>query len=265
MSSLTDSQEGEKLSFLIGNVNSHEEFLENSEPSIKQKFLSESIGTCLLVFVACGVGVYTNFDITPTVVAGGLVVAGLIYVFQKISGAHFNPVVSFAMFTLKKITLKELIYYYLAQFIGAMIGSLLVALCRKGKFDVLNSTKIGNYLIHLNDEKNEEIDTWCYISAAFCEIFLTFILVLVVLGSTVPKNNYNNLTGIVCGITLIFLIYTGFNISGSSMNPFRSFAPAFFEAVVGGNTTAIKQIWIYIFGPYFGSALATLLFFQLYA
>ena len=264
MSLLTDTQEGEKLSFRIGNVSSLEGIIENREPSIKQKFLSESIGTCLLVFIACGVGVYTNFDITPTVLAGGLVVAGLVYVFQKISGAHFNPAVSLPMFAIKKITLKEFFYYILAQFIGALCGSLLVALCRKGKFDILNSTKIGNYLIHLTDEKNEDIDTWCYISALICEIFLTFILVLVVLGSTVPKNNYNNLTGIVCGITLIFLIYTGYNISGSSMNPVRSFAPAFFEAVIGGNTTAIKQIWIYIIGPFFGSALATLLFFQLY-
>ena len=263
MSLLTDTQEGEKLSFR-GNVSSLEGIIENHEPSIKQKFLAEGIGTLLLVFIACGVGVYTNFDITPTVIAGGLVVAGLVYVFQKISGAHFNPAISLPMFAIKKITLKELFYYILAQLVGAMCGSLLVALCRKGKFDTLNSTKIGSYLIHLTDEKNEEIDTWCYISAVLCEIFLTFVLVLVVLGSTVPKNNYNNLTGLVCGITLIFLIYTGYYVSGSSMNPVRSFAPAFFEAVVGGNTTAIKQIWIYIFGPFVGSALATLLFLQLY-
>lgn len=264
MSSLTDSQEGEKLSFRIGNVNLQEEFIENSQPSIKQKFLSESIGTCLLVFIACGVGVYTNFDITPTVVAGGLVVAGLIYVFQKISGAHFNPAVSLAMCIIKKITLKEFFYYFGAQFIGSMIGSALVAFCRKGKFDILGSTKIGDYLLYLNDTKERKLDTWCYISALFCEIFITFILIIVVLASTVKKNNYNNLTGLVVGLTLIFLIYTGFYVSGSSMNPVRSFAPAFFEAVVDGNTTAIKQIWIYIAGPFIGSSFAVLLYLNIY-
>ena len=91
------------------------------------------------------------------------------------------------MFILRKITLKELFYYSGAQLLGAMLGSLSVVLCRKGKFDLLASTKIGKQLTDLNE--NKEIDAWCYISALFCEIFLTFILLLVVLGSTVQKNN----------------------------------------------------------------------------
>ena len=166
------------------------------------------------------------------------------------------------MFILKKITLKELLYYIWAQFCGSMIGSLLLALCRRGKFDVMASTKVGSYLIDLTE--NKEIDVWCYVSAFFCEVFLTFILLMVVLASTIQKNNFGNLTGLVVGITLIFLIFTGFKISGSSFNPVRSFAPAFYEAVIDGNTTAIKQIWIYIFGPSLGSILATLAFFQIY-
>ena len=48
------------------------------------------------------------------------------------------------------------------------------------------------------------------------------------------------------------------------MNPVRSFAPAFFEAVVDGNTTAIKQIWIYIAGPFIGSSFAVLLYLNIY-
>ena len=83
-------------------------------------------------------------------------------------------------------------------------------------------------------------------------------------GINCEKNNYNNLTGLVVGLTLIFLIYTGFYVSGSSMNPVRSFAPAFFEAVVDGNTTAIKQIWIYIAGPFIGSSFAVLLYLNIY-
>lgn len=257
-----DIQDQEKETVRIGNVSSIGSILDNKEPSIKQKFLAEFIGTLLLVFICCGVAVYTDFDMVPSTLGGALIVTGLVYLFQKVSGAHFNPVVSAPMFILKKITLKELLYYIWAQFCGSMIGSLFLALCRRGKFDVMASTKVGSHLIDLTE--NKEIDVWCYVSAFFYEVFLTFILLMVVLASTIQKNNFGNLTGLVVGITLIFLIFTGFKISGSSFNPVRSFAPAFYEAVIDGNTTAIKQIWIYIFGPSLGSILATLAFFQIY-
>ena len=259
---LMENQEHEKETVRMENANSIGAILDNKEPSTKQKFLAECIGTMLLVFICCGVGVYTKFDIVPTTLGGSLIVTGLVYLFQKVSGAHFNPVVSIPMFILKKINLKELIYYIFAQFLGGMLGSLLLALCGKGKFDNLSSTKVGDYLTDFN--KNKEIDNWCYASAFLCEVFLTFFLLMVVLASTVQKNNFGNLTGLVVGISLIFLIFTGFKISGASLNPVRSFAPAFFEAVVDGNTKAIKQIWIYIFGPLVGSGLATLAYFQIY-
>ena len=101
MSSLVENRETEKDSFRIGNISSMEEIMGN-EPSIKQKFIAECLGTLLLIFIACGVGVYSDFQINPTSVAGGLVVTGLVYVFQKVSGAHFNPAISLAMCIIKK-------------------------------------------------------------------------------------------------------------------------------------------------------------------
>ena len=262
MDQLIDIKEQERETVQIENITSISGMLDDKHPTIKQKFLAECIGTLLLIFICCGVGVYNDFDMVPTVLGGSLIVTGLVYSFQKVSGAHFNPVVSVPMFIIKKITIKELLYYICAQFIGSILGSLLLALCRRGKFDILSSNKIGDYLINLTE--NKEIDTWCYVSAFLCEVFCTFILLLVVLASTVQKNNFGNLTGLVVGVSLSFIIFTGFNISGASMNPVRSFAPAFLEAVIDGNTTAIKQIWIYIFGPIMGSALATLMYFQIY-
>ena len=261
MSSLIDNKDDDKDNVKIENVYSIGG-INDKEPSSKQKFFSEFIGTLLLVFVDCGVAVYSDFDIVASTLGGSLIIMSDVYMFQKISGAHFNLAVSLPMYIIKKITFRELIYYCIAQFTGGLFGCLLVALCRRGKFDLLASTKIGNYLIDLTEDK--EIDAWCYLSALFCETFITFILVLVVLGSTIDKNKYKNLTGFVVGITITALIFTGFNISGSSMNPARSFAPAFFEAIIGGNTTAIKQIWIYIVGPIVGCVMATLIFFQIY-
>lgn len=238
----------------IKEIGSLEEIKDNNHYSMGQKFFSEFIGCIFLLFIGSGIGLYTNGDIVPVVLANGFVVGALIYIFGRISGAHFNPSVSIPMFLRGKLTLRELIYYTIAQFSGGFVGSLFVALCNKGKFDKLSSTQIGNYLKQL-DGKNE-LDTWCYISAFLCEILLTFGLVMVVFGSTVKRNNFKNLTGLIIGITLTMLIFTGFNLSGGSMNPVRSIPPAVYEAI-NGNNTAIKQIWIYIFGPITGGILAS--------
>ena len=226
--------------------------------TVLQKFLSEFIGCIFLLFIGSGIGVYTRGDIVPVVLANGFVVGSLIYIFGRISGAHFNPSVSIPMFLHGKITLFELFYYSIAQLLGGFIGSLLVALCNKGKFDRLSSTQIGEYLIKYDNQNETNIDIWCYISALLCEFILTFGLVMVVFASTVKQNNFNNLTGLVIGITLIMLIFTGFYISGGSMNPVRSIPPAVYEAIIGGNTKAIKQIWIYIIGPIGGGIVASL-------
>ena len=227
--------------------------------SARQKFFSEFIGCIFLLFIGSGIGVYTRGDIVPVVLANGFVVGTLIYIFGRISGAHFNPSVSIPMFLNGKISFFELFYYSIAQLLGGFVGSFLVALCNKGKFDRLSSTQIGDYLIKYDGDKNKkDIDLWCYISALLCEFILTFCLVMVVFASIVKQNNFNNLTGLIVGIALIMLIFTGFYISGGSMNPVRSIPPAVYEAIVGGNTTAIKQIWIYIIGPISGGIVASL-------
>lgn len=254
MSNLIEDIENDKEKVEIKNMDSLPE-LQNNNYSKGQKFFSEFIGTLFLVFIGSGIGVYTKGDIVPVVLANGFVVTSLIYIFGRISGAHFNPSVSIPMYLRNKITLSELIYYTIAQVTGGLLGSLCVALCNKGKFDRLSSTKIGDYLIKLDGK--EELDVWCYISALLCEFFLTFGLVMVVFASTVKRNNFNNLTGLIVGVTLIMLIFTGFHISGASLNTVRSLAPALYEAILGGNTTAIKQIWIYIIGPISGGILAS--------
>jgi aquaporin Z len=259
MSSLMeDSDDKEKVE--IKDLDSLDNVQENHY-SVGQKFLSEFIGCFFLLFIGSGVGVYTNGDIVPVVLANGFVVGALIYIFGRISGAHFNPSVSIPMYLAGKITLLELLYYTIAQLSGGFLGSLFVALCNKAKFDKLSSTKIGDYLINYgsdNPDENKDIDFWSYESAFLCEMFLTFLLVMVVFASTVKKNNFNNLTGLIIGVTLIMLIFTGFYLTGGSMNPVRSIPPAVYEAVFGGKTKAIKQIWIYIVAPIVGGILASI-------
>lgn len=219
-----------------------------------QKFFSEFIGSFFLLLVGSGIGVFTQGDIVPVVLANGFVITAMIYCFGRISGAHFNPSVSIPMFLRKKIRLDELIYYSAAQYSGGFLGSLFVALCNRGRFQWLSSTQIGSFL----KNENSELDAWSYIGAFLSELLLTFGLVTVVFASTNKKNNFKNLTGLIIGVTLIMLIFTGFHLSGASMNPVRSLPPAIYEAIFGGNTTAIKQIWIYFIGPISGGILASL-------
>jgi len=255
---MEDSDDKEKVE--IKDIESLDNIQENHY-SIGQKFLSEFIGCFFLLFIGSGVGVYTQGDIVPVVLANGFVVGALIYIFGRISGAHFNPSVSIPMYLSGKITLFELLYYTIAQLSGGFLGSLFVALCNKAKFDKLSSTQIGDYLINYgsdNPDKDKDIDFWSYESAFLCEMFLTFLLVMVVFASTVKKNNFNNLTGLIIGVTLVMLIFTGFYLTGGSMNPVRSIPPAVYEAVFGGKTKAIKQLWIYIVGPIVGGVLASI-------
>lgn len=256
MSSLMEDSAEDKEKVEIKDIDSLPS-LKDGNYSLGQKFFSELIGCIFLLFIGSGIGVYTRGEIVPVVLANGFVVGSMIYIFGRISGAHFNPSVSIPMYLNGKLTLTELGYYLVAQLSGGFIGSLLVALCNKGKFDRLSSTQIGQYLIKYDDQNKTKIDIWSYISALLCEFILTLCLVMVVFASTVKKNNFNNLTGLIIGMTLVMLIFTGFYLSGGSMNPVRSIPPAVYESIIGGDNTAIKQIWIYIIGPISGGILAS--------
>ena len=218
-----------------------------------EKFYAELLGTIFLVFVGTGVAVFTG-DLVASCVGGSLVLTSLIYVLGRYSGAHFNPAVSIPMFILGNLTTVEFILYIAAQLLGSFIASIFVAICRKGKFDQLAGNKISNYLLSIDNNNllNNEPDFMCYFSAFFCEIIITFLLVLVVYSSGVKQNNFGNLTGIVVGLTLGVLFFTGANISGGSLNPARSIAPAILQAVTGNDTTPLKQLWIYVLGPIIG-------------
>ena len=228
------------------------------EYSWKQKFFAEFIGGIFLLFIGSGVGVYTQGDLVSIAITNGIILSCLVYIFGPISGGYFNTSIALSEFLRKKLTLNELIYYIIAQILGGFIGSLLVALCNRGKFNQLASTQISQYLIKFNDKNNTKIDAWCYICALICEIVLSFFLIILFIFLTSSKHNKNNnVNGIIVGASLTMFIFTGFHISGGSMNLMRSLPPAVLEAIFGNNSTAIKQIWIYIVGPIAGSVLGT--------
>ena len=229
----------------------HDVYVE--EYNLSQKILGELIGTTLFVYGVCSCNVFGSnpaCKIVGSSFMGGII----IFIFGRVSGAHFNPAVSLGLFLRHKLSLRELILYIVAQIIGGFIGCIFLALCRRGRFEELSGNQIQNYLIHTDGgiKKN----AWCYISAFLFEIFGTFVLVMFVLASCERDNYLGPALGFGFSITLIALNGIGGNTSSCSLNPARSLAPALIQLMADGDRSPIKQIWIYLVGPLLGGAIA---------
>lgn len=213
-----------------------------------KKYICELIGTMVLVLFGCGTAVMTNADIVATALAFGLSVISMAYVIGNISGCHINPTISFAMFLDKRMSGKEFIKYFIAQIIGAILGALLLALIinsvfNLGDFNVtgLGQNSFGKYSINM-------------FGAFIVESILTFVFIFTVLGVTKDKKK-DSIAGIVIGLTLAFVHLFGIKLTGTSVNPARSIGPAL---ILGKE--ALKQVWLFILAPLFGSALAAFAF-----
>ena len=216
-----------------------------------KKYLAELLGTGMLVFVACGVAVFTDVDPVATALAFGLILMAIIYVIGGISGAHVNPAVSFAMAIRKKLSWKDFAFYSLAQIIGAIVGGALlfaVVALWQGNTNVLESIGANFYAGPFG--KIDDING--LFTGLIVEIILTFAFVLTILGVT-SKSENGKIAGIVIGFTLALVHLFGIGVTGTSVNPARSLGVAIFA--LGG---AIEQVWLFIVAPMAGAALAGL-------
>ena len=94
---------------------------------IMKKYIAEGVGTMMLTLIACGVAVITG-DYIGTSLAFGLVIVAAAYSIGNVSGCHINPAVSISLTVAGKMEVKECIKYIISQIIGALVGSLLLAL-----------------------------------------------------------------------------------------------------------------------------------------
>ena len=202
-----------------------------------KRYIAELIGTFALVF--CGTGAMvinevTGGDVTHVGIGitWGLIVMAMIYSFGKISGAHINPAVTLAFACTDRFDKKGIVGYIIAQLLGALLASTVLVLLFP------TSVKLGSTL---------PAGGWQ--QSFILEIILTYFLMLVVL--LVGQNDeVKHMTGVTVGsIVMLEAIFAG-PITGASMNPARSIAPA----LVSGNLT---HLWIYILAPIIGAVLAT--------
>jgi len=206
-----------------------------------RKYLSESIGTFGLVFCGTGAividhvsgGAVTHVGIAITF---GLIILAMIYALGDVSGAHLNPAVTIGFTIAKRLAIRETVPYIMAQAIGAFAASFCLKL-----------------LFAQEHNLGETIPSGSPAQSFVLELILTFFLMFVIMNvSTGAKEK-----GITAGIAISSVIgleamFAG-PISGASMNPMRSLAPA----IVSGN---MDSIWVYLTAPVIGSIIAVLAF-----
>ena len=212
-----------------------------------KKYLAEFIGTFTLVLFGTGVAAITGGNIILTSLAFGLAIIASSYVIGNVSGCHVNPAVSFAMLLSKKLSLKDFIWYVVSQILGALSASLVLYL-------ILSTTSMGTISLGITGYSELSPLNITVFGALITEIILTFVFIYTILGVTSDERK-SNVSGIIIGLTLTFIHLFGIVLTGSSVNPARSLAPAIVE---GGK--ALSQVWLYIVSPLIGSALAVFTF-----
>ena len=202
-----------------------------------KNYLTEFIGTFFLVLViglTLGAGNSIGY-LAPVAIGVSLMV--MVYMGGHISGAHYNPAVTLAVWIRGKIGGREAGIYMLSQILGSLAAAAMVGLLVQD--DAFNfGTAVSPAL------------SATYLQALLVEILFTFALALVVLNvATAKATEGNSYYGLAIGFTVLAAAYAGGGISGGAFNPAVGIGPN----VIGGDSS---DLWIYLVGPLLGGALA---------
>lgn len=209
-----------------------------------KKYLAEFVGTLVLVLFGCGTavvlgcsGATVNAAYIGTALAFGLSIVAMGYSIGNVSGCHVNPAVSLGVLLTGGMTFGDFIGYVIAQFAGATAGAALLGyLCGW-------DCGFGTNALYQGD----------VVKTFAVEAVLTATFVLTILGVT-SKSGHNRFAGLAIGLTLTLVHLFGIHFTGTSVNPARSFGPAFFA---GG--AAMECLWVFIAAPLAGAVIAALI------
>jgi aquaporin Z len=208
-----------------------------------QRYLAELFGTFTYVFVGTvavvGSGRLFQSPVGPQLVAPfafGLALLAGLYAFAEISGGHFNPAVSLALYLDRRLSVVDLAGYWLFQFAGGVLASLIVLLAYN------QDTVAGTATLPGTGTGDG--------GAVVLEVVFTAVLALVILQVT-KSDTFNRSALVAIPLTLVALHFAGVPLTGLSVNPARSFGPA----LVGDKWTSL---WIYFLAPAAGAILGWL-------
>jgi len=218
-----------------------------------KKYLAELVGTFILVLFGCGTAVVAGdkVGILGIAFAFGLALIGAAYGIGPISGCHINPAVSLGVWVAGRMSVKDMVGYWVGQFAGGILAAAVLAVIIGGVGGGYNIAASGLGQDGWGPGYQGEYNM---MSALVFEFVATLIFVIVVLGST-QKKAPAGFAGLAIGITLVVIHIFGIHITGVSVNPARSFGPAL---LVGGK--ALAQVWLFLLLPSLGGIAAGLLF-----
>ena len=217
-----------------------------------KKLLAEFLGTATLVLFGCGSAVLAGPEVGQLGIsfAFGLAIVAMAYGIGPVSGCHVNPAVSFGAYLAGRMSINEMVQYWVAQFLGALIGAGILYVIASGKAGYeISVNGLGQ-----NGFGDAYLGGYSTTAALAFEIVATFLFVVVILGSTQTKAP-SAFAGLAIGLTLTVIHIVGIQVTGVSVNPARSFGPAVF--VQGA---ALQQLWLFIIAPLVGAAIAGLAF-----
>lgn len=213
-----------------------------------KKYSAELLGTFVLTLFGCGSAAIAGQTLGTLGIAFafGLSIVAMAYAIGNVSGCHINPAVSLGVWMSGKMSGKDFVGYIIAQFIGATLAALVLMV-------IINCADLGGISANslgtngYGAMSSVGLNAW---GALLVEIILTAVFVLTILGVTDGEKT-SVIAGLVIGLTLTFVHIMGIPLTGTSVNPARSFGPALIK---GGQ--ALCQLWVFIIGPAIGAALA---------
>jgi len=219
-----------------------------------KKLLAELIGTFSLVLFGCGAAAVSAMSTTGPAGIGilgislafGLAVVAMAYAIGGITGCHINPAITVSMLVAGKINGGDAVKYIIGQFIGATLAAGVLYLIRSGS----PGFEMGEYALGSNGWGEGYLGEYNLTSAFISETVFTFLFLFVIFATTSKWGN-GTMAGLAIGITLVLIHLVAIPITGTSVNPARSFGPAIFA-----QGKALSQLWLFIVAPILGGVLA---------
>ncbi len=222
--------------------------------NLQKKLTAEFIGTFWLVLGGCGSAVLAaafpevGIGLLGVSLAFGLTVMTLVYGLGHISGAHFNPAVSFGLWVGGRFDGKELLPYILAQVLGGIGGAAVLYLIASGKPDF----ELGGFAA--NGYGANSPGGYGLTAALITEVVMTMMFLLIILGAT-DKRAPAGFAGIAIGLGLTLIHLISIPVTNTSVNPARSTSQALF---VGD--WALGQLWLFWVAPIVGAIIAGVIY-----